>query len=458
MDLLATRRSYMVQNNRHGMSLHSTATSNDRSLGFHAVRVLLVGYFLMSGITWTGGGESGLAGRITVADVIMLMLVSMYPVIGSGKYFLSKFFCGSFALIAYWTASSMWSAQPESSLVEVAGHVFAFAGGSVILFYLLSMDYEDRVSMAVWWMRTSSVLALVGMSQMLYDITGFGINVYQLSGAQAYVDASMSAGLVGTFRNTGQSGAYFLVAASLALALYWTGVGSSRKERLFHAVILSVAVVLSIKRAAIIGLIVGIACYGAMSGSRVLARTVGVVVVSVALLTAAISSLTEASEAFKYRAQKLSTDRIESFYSSFFEENIKGAVAAFDASPVLGAGLGGVKGIYTEEYEIHSTYFNVAASGGVLGLIIYMTVMILFILDVRSGRGVISNRLGRMMTPMLVGLLTSWGYTYHFRKREFWILAAIVISLTALAHIRLSSGRSRIGVSLSNRTESFGRV
>ena len=39
------------------------------------------------------------------------------------------------------------------------------------------------------------------------------------------------------------------------------------------------------------------------------------------------------------------------------------------------------------------------------------------------------------MIPFVIGCMVSWGYTYHLRKREFWIMIAILVIVTYQAKL-----------------------
>jgi hypothetical protein len=41
----------------------------------------------------------------------------------------------------------------------------------------------------------------------------------------------------------------------------------------------------------------------------------------------------------------------------------------------------------------------------------------------------------RELSPLIIGCIISWGYTYHLRKREFWIMFAIVFLAYRLINV-----------------------
>ena len=139
-------------------------------------------------------------------------------------------------------------------------------------------------------------------------------------------------------------------------------------------------------------------------------------------------------------AAKYDSDEINSTISSggFLSNNILASLNAANDSPVFGVGLGNVYGVY-QSYEIHSTYFGVLAYGGILGILFYIYFMWKFFSEIRREiRHNLENSWARflyILLPFMIGHMVGWGYTYHIRKREFWILVAFVVVATRLSRL-----------------------
>jgi O-antigen ligase len=119
--------------------------------------------------------------------------------------------------------------------------------------------------------------------------------------------------------------------------------------------------------------------------------------------------------------------------TDFTGENVDATTRAVVEHPLTGVGLGGVAGVYTAKYEIHSTYLSVAASGGLLGILAYAWfVYVLFRSCTRPRNADPRARVfARATLPLMLGLMLAYAYTYHLRKREFWVAAALAAAVMA---------------------------
>ena len=113
----------------------------------------------------------------------------------------------------------------------------------------------------------------------------------------------------------------------------------------------------------------------------------------------------------------------------FIADNFKIAIEVFLEKPLTGGGLGGVGGGNYGHHEIHSTYLKIVGECGIFGIIGYCAFMFLFlkVFFFKSSKKLnpYKNYL-TLMFPFILGCLVSWSYTYHMRKREFYILLTIV--------------------------------
>jgi len=184
----------------------------------------------------------------------------------------------------------------------------------------------------------------------------------------------------------------------------------------------------TVKIAAFVGLAVAASCYVVASAAGV-RRKAGILVWHVAVVVGvAYMVLSQFSvgwyEWFQY---KVWTRWDELQGSGFLAENLAAAVQAFRDNPMFGSGIGAFHGYYGE-YEVHSTYFKMLGEGGLVGFFAYcvfLAAMIKTFRNVAGKGGPVADYL-QQVVPFGIGCLVSWGYTYHLRKREFWVALSTV--------------------------------
>lgn len=140
---------------------------------------------------------------------------------------------------------------------------------------------------------------------------------------------------------------------------------------------------------------------------------------------------------------KFSSQAFDDFEDGFLADNIRAGLAAFGDNPFFGAGLGNVELNYFS-HEIHSTYLAILATGGVFGILTYLYFVSVLIRETRSYKSEnigIPSRFLYYILPLLLGMMVSWAYTYHLRKREFWVLAGFIVVMSTLARY---GGKRRI--------------
>jgi O-antigen ligase len=115
--------------------------------------------------------------------------------------------------------------------------------------------------------------------------------------------------------------------------------------------------------------------------------------------------------------------------TNFIKSNFGGALESFNDNPFTASGIGGFMGRYGR-YEVHSTYLKIIGETGIVGIIGYLVFMFyflrIFFVSTRISKQNPYASFIRELSPLIIGCIISWGYTYHLRKREFWIMYAIV--------------------------------
>jgi hypothetical protein len=121
---------------------------------------------------------------------------------------------------------------------------------------------------------------------------------------------------------------------------------------------------------------------------------------------------------------------------SFLLKNVDATFPGLRGSPLSGYGLGEYYWESTrKEHEIHSTYLSILAQLGLLGASCYAFYIFILVRSVllAAGRHSKEALFAFYFSPFLFGLMLSWGYTYHLRKREFWIAFALLTACCLIA-------------------------
>ncbi len=383
-------------------------------------------YFLVAGVTWVAGeaGE-GAEGRITVADVGALLIV--------GVWFLSCFRDGRLnlrmpveyraylPLLAVYLLGVAFSQYPARGALELVIHVFIFVVSLVLYNLYRRIPPAESIPLAL-----RSVLWAGGILAML-GLVDFFVWPSLLPGS--------GNGLTGTFRNTGQAGAFFGMYLAILIPGFLSGLVRATRVNLGLLLCMGLALVFTSKRAALIGLAVGLAVLAVTmlfsTSKRDKKFGLAMIVMLVFLAPLAYYAFQwgmDNIEGMAWRFQrKFNAGTVEEFQEGFLSANIAATKAAFSASPIIGVGLGNVAGIITAKYEIHSTYMAVLGNGGLLGAMAYLYFITVHAWQALKFRGRDPYAMYlRYYMPMLIGLVCAWAYTYHLRKREFWILFLMV--------------------------------
>jgi O-antigen ligase len=399
------------------------------------VRWFLFIYFVLSGVTWVAGNAGrGVAGRVALPDVYMPVLVLI--LIATQKTPLrvpALGWAGAFMLLTF-TPGVLMAPHLTDSVLEWSVYTYALMGFFVIYNLVVRLPVDERLETMVWWSRACAILAMVG----IYDLFAATAGLPRIAGMLGQ-DLRSQGGLVGTFRNTGQAGSFLGTGLAVALPLSVVLEDRKRKNELtLITAILVLALVLTVKRAALVGMVVGggLFLFRGLQRKQV-GRTLAIGAVSALLLIPAYRWMTNASESFRWRTtSKLGSSAGESV-SRFAANNLETTAEAFGREPVFGVGMGTITA-GGSAFEIHSTYLNVVASAGLLGALGYAVLALSLFRGVTRHRNDDPRaiRFSRLFTPMLLGLMLSYAYTNHLRKREFWITAALASALMAPEAVR----------------------
>ncbi|MBY4598594.1 O-antigen ligase family protein [Ottowia caeni] len=388
-------------------------------------------FFLVAGVTWVAGeAGQGAEGRLALADLIGvgIILLWIYSSLHD-KQMAMKLpapYRAYLPLLMIFALGVLAARYPMLGALELLIHVFIFVV-AIALFNLYSrMPPEDAVKWvlnSVLW--SGCILSVLGLIDFF-----IWPSLFPGSGN----------GLTGTFRNTGQAGAFFGMYLAIIIPGILSGIIKPKWQNILATLAILFALIFTSKRAATVGLIAGLIflALSMMLSSSKRDKKLGsisafVILVMVPLVYFLFQWGLENIEGMAWRFEKKFNDNtMEDFSEGFLAENIEATKAAFQINPIIGVGLGNVAGIITQKYEIHSTYMAILGNSGLLGALAYLFFMAVHIIQsVRYAGDSYLGRYLRYYLPMLMGLVLAWAYTYHLRKREFWILFFVV---TLVAH------------------------
>lgn len=392
-----------------------------------AIIGLLFLYFFSAGVTWVegGSGSSSISGRVTFSDIIgvLLILLAFFQIIAKKRaaLFMPSEYKWYLPFLFFLVISMMFSKKPLIGLFEILVHLYIFVV-SLFLINLFKNNESEKLfeNLLLIILYSGGALAAIGLLQF-FVLPSLFLGVH--------------GGLSGTFRNTGQAGAFFSTYLAILIPGFLTGLIKPRIRNYFILTIILMALLFTFKRSAQIGFIIGavLIVLKLLRSSSIRDKKIGAYVfMAVAFLTPLGLILfywgIENIDGMDWRfSKKISTNAIQDFSEGFLVENLNGMWKAFSDKPLFGVGPANVAGVYTLKYELHSTYMKIIATTGLVGTLAYILFMLSFFISIVKARSV--NIYGRYLSyflPLYVGLVISWAYTYHLRKREFWILFAII--------------------------------
>lgn len=400
----------------------------------HLLKLTVFIYFILSGVTWVGGAAGeGISGRVAAADILGLLLIlvafASVMISRSGMLFLPTSYKIYIIFLIILAIGVFFSGKPQLGLLEVLVHIYIFLVSLAMLnLFKISEDSFGFSDLLNFILQSGFILASIALIQFFVFPSLF---------------ASSFGGLSGTFRNTGQAGSFFALFLALIVPGFLSGFLKPSLRNYLMAAVVLVALILTFKRAAWIGFLIGIfGLFFIISFSTSIRDkkiAVYFLLVSILIIPIGFAGFFYAKDkvdGVSWRFQsKINTEAGSEFIDGFFADNLQASMKAFSDDPLIGVGAANVAGVYTEKYEIHSTYLKIIGTTGVLGSFAYLLFMFWFSLDVFK-----TSRLNNMYSqylryffPFFLGLIVSWSYTYHLRKREFWVAFALIVFCSYLA-------------------------
>jgi hypothetical protein len=385
------------------------------------VVLLILAYILATAFLETEEGS-----RVTTSDLMLvgLIMMSFLATLASSRFAISPIHLFALPMLAIFLVGSFQAFYVDRAAFELLIIVFSFVGSIAIANLLVGLP-------DIWLSRflRGYVLVIGGLSLVCL------IDFLLLPGL---ISSRQLGGLQGPFRNTGQAGSFFGVHFALVVALMVGRLVPRSPVDISAVILVAFALLFTFKRASILAAVVGVALFllfllfsRSLKDKKIAALLLlgGTVVGLLGLFVFnwAIGEVAGMQWRFEH---KFSADTWENFSEGFVAQNIRSAFAALADSPFLGVGLDNVREVY-QHHEIHSTYLGVLAYGGLLGTIAYAVFMIALLSSVFvESRFRTKNSWAAflyVLLPLLLGLLIGWAYTYHIRKREFWILVTFIV-------------------------------
>lgn len=372
-----------------------------------------------------GSLDNVIAGRLVFADIFGVAAISM--VLLKSKFRVDSIVIFYFIFIFCLFLGSIFSINTNKVLFEILIHTFL---GLIYLSFITIFKTEKDFDLLIYIFSIAGLIAsLVG----IFDSIAFSL------GLRTIVPIRTETITIGasTFRNYGQAGTYVMMVICVIIPYRLLGTYKNLgkfKRSVIDSAIVSCCIFLLIasKVAAIIGVLVGITLTIAF---QVFKRKSTSIVTFTIIMLSLISFILlidtyapDVSDRVKNRVRiKLEGEMNE---GSFTFENWNLALKAFEDNPVFGTGLGAFEGSYSE-YEVHSTYLKMLGETGLIGfagylLFVLATLKPIFSILRKKNINCRYDEYVVKIVPFLVGCFVSFIYTYHLRKREFWIMLIIV--------------------------------
>ncbi len=375
-------------------------------------------------------GSIGLMARITLPDVILAGAILL--LFGVKKIYNPKL--GAPALmILFFFGTAIFSLNPVTTVVEIV--ILLFLLFSVLVVYNVYFYNLKRLFLDISIATTASFI--IG----IYDFFAGNVGLPRLFPSRAAGE------ILSTFRNAGQAGAYVLIMLAILLPARLSSLKNSftlKEMRILNIGIISGVMFLLVsgKIAAYIGFFFGIFFLNIVHHN---AKALMATLILGLFLTIIFLNLEHISPELDARIQSKIESRIvgnidgthDVTEEGFIAENIKTSLESFQDNPLSGSGIGA----FTEKYgdhEVHSTYFKIIGEGGVLGFIGYSLFFIFLLKTIRYKPAFIVTdfqqqliQYKKIFMPFFWGCAISWAYTYHLRKREFWIMLTVILIINS---------------------------
>lgn len=243
------------------------------------------------------------------------------------------------------------------------------------------------------------------------------------------------------FRYFGQTGDYTFMILTFLLPFQFSNLSSLLdKKWLFAlrvAIFLGVLVLVGTGRvSSILSLGIGLFLWIIFTRNWKIIRkyTLEIILFAIIIATAKYT-FPEIYKNVTYRYESRISNRVDnSMEADFILDNFTFAIDAFKEKPLLGHGLASIANP-TNNLEIHGTYLKMLGETGLLGTFFYLVFMgsILVLIYKRiKDKTSVSNVFFVNYLPFFLTSIIMWSYEYHLRKKEFWIILALILIISEI--------------------------
>ena len=375
--------------------------------------------------------RTNIIGRLTHSDIFGILSL-LFSILFIQKLRFTKLSLAWFFLVFTFSIGLLVTKNQVNTIEELLALILL---GLIFVVYSTHFVTEKLFKTVVMLIAlTTLIVSMIGINDIFSPQTGLP-RIINLGSDRRIAS--------GTFRNGGQAGAYLMITIVILFTSLTSKVNLifTKRDKLIILISLILGVayfLINVKIAAYIGLGFGILFYFLFR--RKIKTMIPIALFSICIyLIFSYLVLTEHRTVnrfnAKYRTRIVAnlTDE-ETPQKEWMYDNYTRAINTFFDSPLLGSGIGGFQNIYDEQ-EVHSTYLKLLGETGLIGVLGYIVFIYYFLILFRTKgfskgnpyRDFISN-----LVPFLFGFFISWGYTYHLRKRFYWLLVFLVYTANYL--------------------------
>jgi O-antigen ligase len=308
----------------------------------------------------------------------------------------------------------------------------------LLVFFLIVNNVREEVEVERLLTILIGVSALVGLYAVWQHYSG--TDLYRSQSLEPRGNVFMSLGFFSHHLTLG--GYLMLVFLPASVLLLHAGRSGLRRIIDFCApIVLGLALVFSYARSAWLGAVMGILTFGLLKGGKfVLLMMLGVCVLALLIYVVEPTSWDRVKEV------NLSKDKPESTRIRLWQTSI----AMIKKSPIWGVGLGGwgvlfdeykVEGVYAATCHPHNDYLNVAVNTGLLGLLAYLSIWVVFLYStVRSLRENTGSCLARSVqmggAVAIVAFLFAGLLQCYYTDAEVNMLVMFILGLTTVLNLK----------------------
>jgi hypothetical protein len=362
--------------------------------------------------------------RMTISDVFGLLAIVLFFVIRTIEKSwgdkIPRVYIMAVGVVSCVALSFFTSLSPKSTVFEV-----------LILCYLVLISYvvfevlKSEIDMFIMALVSASLLAF---SIGLYDLFASNNNWHTVF---PNVDKAHGGS---TFRYFGQAANYSFTMLTILIPLKYSDFTNHysllKKNSMNTTIVLGVLLLFSTGRVSIIlSFLIAVGLFVAYTRKVKIIKDLSyMLVIFIGFISMGIYTIPNLISHVIRRFEQRITHRVSGTdQADFIITNFKNTFRSFFDNPLFGSGLGGFVNRYSV-FEIHGTYLKMIGETGLVGLIGYLLFIITFVkMCIKS-----KTSFFYLFLPFLFASLVSWGYNYHLRKKEFWILFSFLAILQFL--------------------------